>query len=422
MANTKSQKYLITFISIFFVVYIIIRMINFEFSEYEIQEAVPSTISDCVDAEAMIFREETCICLDTNGALSYEIDDGESINVGGTIANVFADEEEAITYREIKKLEQNIQILSSVNYKNKKIGVDLTTINNATQAKIISMVDMINKNRILDLDDIKTELFSLLNQREFIIGDSENYNDKVEELEQEVAALKSSVNIKSKITSDKSGYFVSGCDGYENSIAYNDVKAITVDILDNIKQTQVPYNCVGKVISNSKWYMVAKISADDALKFINCDNDEITVSMPLISNSEIKVKVESINQPNKQQDGVIILSSETINGKIVKARNEQIQINISEYSGLKIPKNAIHEEIIEVEKDGVDSTQTVKGVYVLDAHRIDFKEIIILYSGEDYVICKLQPNSDELVTDDYLLLYDRVITEGIDIYDGKIID
>ena len=51
---------------------------------------------------------------------------------------------------------------------------------------------------------------------------------------------------------------------------------------------------------------------------------------------------------------------------------------------------------------------------------INFKQIVPLFSTEGYVICDTNPEED-LMTDETVSLYDEVVIEGTDLYDGKVI-
>ena len=50
-----------------------------------------------------------------------------------------------------------------------------------------------------------------------------------------------------------------------------------------------------------------------------------------------------------------------------------------------------------------------------------FKEIVIKYSANDYVLCDSEPNDGVLFSDETLQLYDQVVVKGDNLYDGKII-
>ena len=93
---------------------------------------------------------------------------------------------------------------------------------------------------------------------------------------------------------------------------------------------------------------------------------------------------------------------------------------------MRISKKAIHDDYIEknVYDDNGNKTverKKVQGVYVLYGSEVQFKQISILYSGNDYVICDTEPEEGILFNGETITLNDQVILEGDDLYDGKII-
>ena len=59
---------------------------------------------------------------------------------------------------------------------------------------------------------------------------------------------------------------------------------------------------------------------------------------------------------------------------------------------------------------------------MLHGTEIRFRQIIPLFSTSSYVICKQYPDeSDDLMTDETVQMYDEVVIEGTDLYDGKVV-
>jgi hypothetical protein len=92
-----------------------------------------------------------------------------------------------------------------------------------------------------------------------------------------------------------------------------------------------------------------------------------------------------------------------MNAELASLRSASMTVVNKEYSGLYIPKKA--QRVID----------SKRGVYVLSGMQIKFKPIEIVYTGDNYIICK---KSDE---DGALRLYDQVVVKGKNLYDGKII-
>ncbi len=420
MSKSKFQKIAITIIIAGFIIYIIFLLFSSEFSGYQVEDALNFTVSDSITATGYVFRNETYVYSNASGSVYYELSDGEAIEKGGTIADIFSDESQALVYNRALDLENTIDSLSQISKSGDTVSADLDTLNGSVEDKIINFLAAVNSHSYIGIDEAKNALISSINQRQFAIGAEESYDDYIQQLSSELNQLRSGINTVGSITADVSGYFVSHCDGYENSVDYGDILNITSDDIDSLVKTEPSANCIGKIVTDFKWYIVAKITADDALRLAQTDS-ELTVDMPFASNQEIPVTVEQINQPDRQSDGVVILSCNLLSGDLIQTRTEPIQINLHTYSGLRVSKKAIHDSVAEVKNsDGTVTQQTVQGVYVLTGLQIDFKEISITYSGNDFVIC--DPQAKNLKTGSTIKLYDQIITEGADVYDGKIIE
>ena len=116
-----------------------------------------------------------------------------------------------------------------------------------------------------------------------------------------------------------------------------------------------------------------------------------------------------------------------MNSDLAQARQEPIEIGLGSYTGLRISKKAIHDDYVtKTTYDDNDNKHTeqvkVQGVYVLHGSEVRFKQISILYADDDYVICDPEPDSKDLVDGTTVELYDQVILEGDDLYDGKVVD
>ena len=91
---------------------------------------------------------------------------------------------------------------------------------------------------------------------------------------------------------------------------------------------------------------------------------------------------------------------------------------------MKINKKAVHEKVASKtvkNEDGQKETieKKIQGVYVIKNKQLIFKEIIITFADEDYVICKEKPDEGELFSDQYLEQYDEIVIKGADLHEGK---
>ena len=89
----------------------------------------------------------------------------------------------------------------------------------------------------------------------------------------------------------------------------------------------------------------------------------------------------------------------------IDSRVAQCKLLMEDYTGIRIPTDSIR-----VADDGR------VGVFILDGIVVKFKEIKQIISEEDYTLVE-----DTTDLNGYISLYDTVIVEGKDLYDGKII-
>lgn len=118
-----------------------------------------------------------------------------------------------------------------------------------------------------NIDNVTNNLLYSINQRQIYTGKATNFNDRISELQAEIATLEGKTGKSTgNITTEKSGCFLSHCDGYENALDYNSLDRLTLSDLDNVKQTKVSGNIAGKVVTGLKWYVACKVTADEATR------------------------------------------------------------------------------------------------------------------------------------------------------------
>jgi len=180
----------------------------------------------------------------------------------------------------------------------------------------------------------------------------------------------------------------------------------------------------GKICEDYDWYFACLAAADKASKFK--EGDAVSIQFPFASNQTVPATVAAVNQADKDTEAVVILQSSSMNSSLALIRNATAQIQIEKYTGIRVSQKAIH--FAKVTKTGKDSdgkatsvTREVKGVYVMHGSEIEFRQIFPLFSTANYAICQTDPPKEDLMTDSTVKLFDEVVVEGTDLYDGKVV-
>lgn len=421
------KRILIAVLSILAVVYVVYLLVSSNFDMYPTENAVQVTVNDTIHSNGFIIRDETVIENSSRGVLSYSLSDGEAVKSSGEIAKIYSTDSDAAAQSKADILEEKVNSLKNLQNVNAGNTTGIDTINNDINNSIVSFYNLVNNNDITKIGSNINSLITSINRQQVFTGKADNFDAEIAELESQISTLRNTSGKSiGTISAPKAGYFSAHCDGYENSIKFTDIDKIKLNDLENIKSSDVSSSVAGKVVNDVEWYIACKVTADEATE-LNLWDGDATVLFSNASSETIPASVERVYQETKDSDGLLILKCNYMNSELIDTRNEPIEIGLGTYSGLRISKKAIHDDIVTkttTDENGNKHTEEkkVQGVYVLYGSEMNFKQISILYAEDDYVICDTNPDSDVLFNGETISLYDKVIVEGEGMYDGKVIN
>ncbi len=429
MEKKLIKKVCIFLLCFFILLYIIYLLYGANFSVVKTETASLANVADSIYTNGYIVRNETLIKNDVNGVVAYEYDGNRKVSKGGVIAKVYASEQDASNHKQMKQLQEQIDIFEKLNRSAKRETTGLDSVRNSIRDNIISVNKNIIGGNLAELVDNEDDLLFALNESKLIIGEVKDYSSKVSQLQKEYNDLKGVTGEAiAEIKSPVSGYFTTSTDGYEKKNDYKNAVKMSYSQVNKAleyKPDKVADNVIGKVISDLNWYMVCPIESKLTLAINrNINSSYIKVNMPYAAAQSLPVDIMALNQKTKTDNGALVLRCNYMSPVLSSLRQEELQIDIQRFEGLRISKSALHEDYVTAtvtDKNGKEKEETKKvlGVYVVSGSVLEFKEIAIEYSGDDYIICKQTPEEDELFSGRTVELYDRVVTEGSDLYDGK---
>ncbi|MBQ7134207.1 MAG: hypothetical protein IJO20_06890 [Ruminococcus sp.] len=411
-----------------FIVFIFVTT-NFMGSDSIVTEtAYRTTVSDSIDTTCFVIRDEEYIENTSSGILVYQVSDSEKVTANGTIATIYNNEEDAVNYQKICEIEDEIEELQNLNNISNSVNIGLDSINNQLDMKMTAFIECVNERDFSKITTVQNDLISAINRKQIITGDQSNFDENIAKLEKEKSELEKSSGVSvGEITSKNSGYYSSVIDGYENTFSIENLSEISYSDLNEAEPEDIDENkYLGKIIKGVNWYLACPVTEEQAVA-INHSSFNVNVKIPYATSEQIPAKVVSVNQFSGEEMAVVILECNYMSPAISQIRNEGIEIELSTYEGLKISKKALHDDYVTsttTDKNGVTTENGIKvqGVYTKYGRQLYFKQVFITYSDEDYVICSEEPGSDVLVNGTTVSLYDEVVVEGDDLYDGKLID
>lgn len=399
----KSEKVLKFFVVLLIAVFFVHQAAAAVYKPISTESATYYTAADGLNITGLIIRNETLVKSQSGGVMHFIASDGNRVAKDGVIANIYDNESASITLTNIDSVNTKITDIEEMLSYNDLEAADLDMVNSRVQKSLDSMIVSASGGKFNGYSECKENLLSSLNRRQIAMGETADFSSQLAALKSELATLSASLPAaKGTIKAEKSGYFVSKTDGYEQTLTTDILDTLTPEKLDSVKAEQTPADVIGKIVSDYEWYIAAKVSINESLKYK--EGDSLIIYTSVKSYPQMPVTVKKINISESSSSAVLIFECSDMNSELASMRSGPMTVVKKEYSGLKVPKNALRV---------VDSK---RGVYVLTGMQIKFVEVNVLFSNDSYIICEKQTEDENV-----LRLYDEVVTRGKNLYDGKIV-
>ena len=358
-------------------------------------------------------RDEDIIESKLTGTMVYDVKDGTRVEKGGVIANVFSSEAQANAYSKLAEIKKQTDYYENIVLQSNAGSASLDVIDSNIESSVNTYIRTISSGWLENVDEQDAQLIDYINNRKITVGENIDVNSMLNELYAQRKKLESSITGNDTVVADQAGYFVSAVDGNESSVDYSKATELSVSNIQNIfsNQKKSDSNAVGKIIKSFDWYVACVVNQESILGLE--EGSAVSVNFPESEAGELESEIAAINRDAENPGKVsLILKLNNMDEKIASLRSDKVELRFNKYSGIKIPNSALR--AVTLEEDG--KQRTVKCVYVLSGNIVKRKLVEVIYTGEDYVLAK--SNISEA---GYVRLYDRVITKGKDLSDGKIV-
>lgn len=402
--KTRAKNIFLAVVGVLIILYFVYQVIQMNSNPYKTELALERDIKNTVSTKAFVVRDEEYLTTDnTSGTVVSIAEDGKRVASGDGVAVVFRDSKSAADYVRMNELNKEISY-----YKQLKNRVGIGTNAPSSYNNLINnaCIDFISASRgeiNSSYYDALTDFRDAVTTRQLAVGKELSVDAKIAELEAELISLQSNATGFSTVLSPNPGYYIGSVDGFEEAISYKDVKKVNCEKINSLLSAQkqdVSDNVMGKLVDEFDWYLLCTVPYNESGDLEV--NKTVSVNVPNTAVGKIKCTVAY--KGDKEDDSVaVVLKCNIMNRDVANLRIENIEIITDEYTGIRINNKAIRQ---------VDGE---KGVYVQRGNIISFKKINIIYSTEDYSIIEKVDDSS------YVRQYDTIITEGVDLYDGKVV-
>jgi hypothetical protein len=335
-----------------------------------------------------------------NGGIVYvTARDGVRVSAGSEIAVAYRDTDDMETAERIAELETQVTQLETIK-STLESASDLVKLDSDIKDRIIELRRVLEKHDLADLTDMMLALTTLARFKD---SEASQIDATLDSLKAELEDLGMVSNLRlATIEAPSSGMFSSFSDGWE-SLRPESLNALSPSDISEIYNTErtAPDGAVGRLVYGSWWYLAIALPEKEV--YTLDIGDTLEVSFGASYSVPVKMQVISIGKPENGMKSVILGSNKNLMN-IISLRKQKVEIIDNAYSGIRVPRKAMH-------TDGENAY-----VYVVTGLQAEKKTVTILLDTGDFYIVEA-----ETARENSLRAGDQIIISGKDLYDGKVV-
>ena len=383
---------------------------------YRTTQVYAYTSYDSVTVEGLVVREARVLPAQP-GILEITRAEGEKVGTGQEIALVYRDSQAQANQVQIEELEMEIELLEYAIDQ----GGDLDSAARLDEEILQAVVGLRASYALGDCTQLRDQVMNVKSsvlKRGYTYGEGLTPADltaRLRQLKEELTVLtRQSARATTRVTAPEPGVFSSLVDGYESLLTPDTVLQLTPSALQELIDNPAgeESGALGKLLTSNTWYFAANLPKQSAERLTEGKTATLRFSGEL--NREVEMTVEQIG-PTEQNKTLVVFSSSRYLILTTLLRCQTVELIFDRWSGLRIPKQALHlEEVTRTDdKTGEPVSVQILAVYALVNGHAELREVEIVHEGEDYYVVRSVGTGSKV-----LRAEDTIITEATGLQDG----
>lgn len=383
---------------------------------YRTTQVYAYTSYDSVTVEGLVVREARVLPAQS-GILEITRAEGEKVGTGQEIALVYRDSQAQANQVQIEELEMEIELLEYAIDQ----GGDLDSAARLDEEILQAVVGLRASYALGDCTQLRDQVMNVKSsilKRGYTYGEGLTPADltaRLRQLKEELTVLtRQSARATTRVTAPEPGVFSSLVDGYESLLTPDTVLQLTPSALQELIDNPAgeESGALGKLLTSNTWYFAANLPKQSAERLTEGKTATLRFSGEL--NREVEMTVEQIG-PTEQNKTLVVFSSSRYLILTTLLRCQTVELIFDRWSGLRIPKQALHlEEVTRTDdKTGEPVSVQILAVYALVNGHAELREVEIVHEGEDYYVVRSVGTGPKV-----LRAEDTIITEATGLRDG----
>ena len=383
---------------------------------YRTTQVYAYTSYDSVTVEGLVVREARVLPAQP-GILEITRAEGEKVGTGQEIALVYRDSQAQANQVQIEEMEMEIELLEYAIDQ----GGDLDSAARLDEDILQAVVGLRASYALGDCTQLRDQVMNVKSsvlKRGYTYGEGLTPADltaRLRQLKGELTVLtRQSARATTRVTAPEPGVFSGLVDGYESLLTPDTVLQLTPSALQELIDNPAgeESGALGKLLTSNTWYFAANLPKQSAERLTEGKTATLRFSGEL--NREVEMTVEQIG-PTEQNKTLVVFSSSRYLILTTLLRCQTVELIFDRWSGLRIPKQALHlEEVTRTDdKTGEPVSVQILAVYALVNGHAELREVEIVHEGEDYYVVRSVGTGPKV-----LRAEDTIITEATGLQDG----
>ncbi len=401
--------------------YIIAQTIYAFSNHYVTVSATRVTVEDSIECAGIFIRDELLADQVTSQTVKHLVSTGERVKKQSQLAVVYAGESALETSQELEQLEEEVALLRAA-LRSAGDFSDTARLDQQLTTTMRTLSAQVRDGIVTDARDTADSLREQSLRRAAGSLETEALRAELEALERRRDSLSSQVSGQTRsILSPATGYFSETIDGYEGILTKELLETLSYEELVEIMEADRPAaaqeQALGKIVRGFSWYFAVPLEMADARRVRAGSRVKVRFSQ---TGEAVDASVYAIRKSDDEEHALVILSGDRFSASIVSLREQEIDLILGTYTGLKVPKEAVRVSTeTQTAEDGTETVTSKIGVYIMSGSFARFKEISQIYEADTYYVVRQEVNT--VGANNALVMQDLIIVQGKEIEDRKVL-
>ena len=361
--------------------------------------AYTGQVTDSLSVTGWVVRQETPL-LDTSGTLLRQVQEGEKVHAGQTVAMAYASKSALEVVSRLEDTELKLQQLqfarSSFLDSDAALKVD-SDISDSILRLHIATADGDYATATQEMSAMKTAVL----KRSYSYESLEQIDQAIAQTRSDISSLQNQLSGATSVKTAVAGIYSGSTDGSEEALTPDFLTDVTPARLDALS-TGSAVKSAGKIITDNTWYFAANIPAQQARELQV--GQEVTLRLSKGLQQDTPAYVQSISAEEDGQVAVVLSCTRYIS-QVTLLRHQQGEILLREYKGLRVPSAALR-----MDEEGSLQLFCRLGAYVCS------KPVDLVYRGDGFCLVRSAQGAADariLRQGDLVISTARALTDGM---------